>query len=82
MYLAPLIDDLKIQWNDDVPCYDGYRNEIFTLKAVLLWTINNFLAFICSKIVDKVSNFNDRSTHNVMSCCLNTRELYKWMLHI
>ncbi|KAL0555975.1 hypothetical protein IC582_004478 [Cucumis melo] len=45
VYLAPLIDDLKILWNDGVPCYDGYRNEVFTLKAVLLWTINDFLTY-------------------------------------
>ncbi|KAL4035831.1 hypothetical protein IC575_004538 [Cucumis melo] len=45
VYLAPLIDDLKILWNDGVLCYDGYRNEVFTLKTVLLWTINDFPAY-------------------------------------
>jgi len=45
VYLAPLIDDLKILWNDGVPYYDGYRHEVFTLKAVLLWTINDFPAY-------------------------------------
>ena len=43
MYLAPLVDDLKILWNDDVEMYDAYRLEALTLKAMLLWKINDFL---------------------------------------
>ena len=44
------MDDLKILWNDGVEMYDTYRREVFTLKVVLLWTINDFLAYgnMCS----------------------------------
>ena len=42
VYLAPLVDDLNILWKDGIRAFDGYRNEDFTLKAALLWTINDF----------------------------------------
>ncbi|XP_073284694.1 uncharacterized protein [Primulina huaijiensis] len=45
LYLAPLIDDLKFLWDIGVDTYDAYRKEIFSLKAVLLWTINDFPAY-------------------------------------
>ncbi|XP_057775556.1 uncharacterized protein LOC130994528 [Salvia miltiorrhiza] len=45
VYLAPLIDDLKDLWEVGVQTYDGYRDQSFTLKSVLLWTINDFPAY-------------------------------------
>ncbi|KAL0541605.1 hypothetical protein IC582_021658 [Cucumis melo] len=45
VYLAPLVDDLKILWHDGVECYDAYQDECFRLKAILLWTINDFPAY-------------------------------------
>ncbi|KAL4029966.1 hypothetical protein IC575_008194 [Cucumis melo] len=44
-YLAPLIDDLKILWEEGVRCFDAYKEEYFTLRAILLWTINDFPAY-------------------------------------
>ncbi|KAL0539850.1 hypothetical protein IC582_024071 [Cucumis melo] len=44
-YLAPLIDDLKILWEEGIRCFDVYKEEYFTLRAVLLWTINDFPAY-------------------------------------
>jgi len=46
VYLAPLVDDLKRLWEVGVPnVYDAQRQETFTLKAVLLWTINDYPAY-------------------------------------
>lgn len=45
IFLAPLIDDLKLLWEDGVKFYDAYAAEMFTLKIVLLWTINDFSAY-------------------------------------
>ncbi|XP_073119934.1 uncharacterized protein [Henckelia pumila] len=45
VYLAPLIDDLKFLWDTGVEAYDAYRQETFSLRAVLLWTINDFPAY-------------------------------------
>ncbi|KAL0558513.1 hypothetical protein IC582_003087 [Cucumis melo] len=45
IYLEPLIDDLKLLWESGVQCYDAYNEELFNLRTVLLWTINDFLAY-------------------------------------
>ncbi|XP_075481194.1 uncharacterized protein LOC142521906 [Primulina tabacum] len=45
VYLAPLIDDLKFLWDIGADTYDAYRKKIFSLRAVLLWTINDFPAY-------------------------------------
>ena len=45
VYLQPLVDDLKTLWEDGVEVYDAYKQESFTLRVVLLWTINDFLAY-------------------------------------
>jgi hypothetical protein len=45
IYLEPLIDDLKTLWEGVNEVYDAYRQEYFTLRAVLLWTINDFPAY-------------------------------------
>ncbi|KAA0054363.1 hypothetical protein E5676_scaffold302G001850 [Cucumis melo var. makuwa] len=44
-YLAPLIEDLKPLWKNGVECYDAYREEVFNLRSILLWTINDFPAY-------------------------------------
>ena len=45
VYLAPLIDDLKLLWRDAVKARDGFRGDDFILRAVLLWTINDLPAY-------------------------------------
>ncbi|KAL0549285.1 hypothetical protein IC582_013766 [Cucumis melo] len=45
IYLEPLIDDLKLLWESGVECYDAYIEELFNLRTVLLWTINDFPAY-------------------------------------
>lgn len=45
VYLAPLIDDLKILWETGIEVKDAYRQELFTLRAMLMWTINDFPAY-------------------------------------
>ncbi|KAA0058445.1 uncharacterized protein E5676_scaffold535G00240 [Cucumis melo var. makuwa] len=44
-YLAPLIEDVKLLWENGVECYDAYREEVFNLRSILLWTINDFPAY-------------------------------------
>jgi len=46
VYLALLVDDLKRLWEVGVPTvYDAQRQETFTFKAVLLWTINDYPSY-------------------------------------
>ncbi|KAL6289176.1 hypothetical protein ACE6H2_006686 [Prunus campanulata] len=45
VYLEPLIDDLKSLWDGIRGVYDAHIGEYFTLRAALLWTINDFPAY-------------------------------------
>ncbi|XP_056697876.1 uncharacterized protein [Spinacia oleracea] len=45
VYLAPLIDDLKMLWETGVEVFDAHRNEKFNLKAMLFCTIQDFPAY-------------------------------------
>ncbi|CAL9011691.1 unnamed protein product [Prunus brigantina] len=45
VYLEPLIDDLKSLWGGIRGVYDAHNGEYFTLRAALMWTINDFPAY-------------------------------------
>ncbi|XP_021730849.1 uncharacterized protein LOC110697776 [Chenopodium quinoa] len=45
VYLAPLIDDLKMLWETGVEVFDAHRNENFNLKALLFCNIQDFPAY-------------------------------------
>ena len=47
VYLGPLINDLKDIWEVGVgvDVYDANKDETFNLRVILLWKINNFLAY-------------------------------------
>ena len=57
VYLAPLIEDLKLLWEVGIEAFDAYKQEFFTLKAVLLWTISDFPTYgnlsDCTYVVKK-----------------------------
>ena len=45
VFLQPLVEELKILWQEGVPAYDMYKKEPFTLKAIVLWGIHDFPAY-------------------------------------
>ncbi|XP_012701433.1 uncharacterized protein LOC101786371 [Setaria italica] len=45
VYLQPLIDELKELWVKGVETWDAKVKKNFTLRALLLWTINDFPAY-------------------------------------
>ncbi|XP_021775717.1 uncharacterized protein LOC110739569 [Chenopodium quinoa] len=45
VYLQPLIEELKELWEVGVDTYDAMKDETFSLKAALLWTISDFPAY-------------------------------------
>ena len=45
VYLAPIIEDLKIMWEEGVKIFDAYHQELFTFQAILFWTINDFSVY-------------------------------------
>ncbi|XP_038687493.1 uncharacterized protein LOC119986872 [Tripterygium wilfordii] len=45
VYIQPLIDELNQLWCEGVITYDVYTKENFVMRAVLMWTINDFPAY-------------------------------------
>ncbi|XP_019200115.1 PREDICTED: uncharacterized protein LOC109193753 [Ipomoea nil] len=45
VYLAPLVEDLKMLWDEGVMVFDAYSQTNFTLRAMLFCTINDFPAY-------------------------------------
>ncbi|CAM8919460.1 unnamed protein product [Rhodiola kirilowii] len=45
VYIAPLIDDLKLLWDEGARTFDASRQEYFNMRAVLMRTINDFPAY-------------------------------------
>lgn len=41
-YLRPLIDELKILWDEDVEVFNGYEKQNFNLRTIIFYSINNF----------------------------------------
>ncbi|XP_019238267.1 PREDICTED: uncharacterized protein LOC109218359 [Nicotiana attenuata] len=42
VYLQPLIQELRELWYDGVHTLDSSKNEIFKMRAALMWTISDF----------------------------------------
>ena len=45
VFLRLLIDELKKLWEDGVCTYDASTKENFQMRAAVLWTIHDFLAY-------------------------------------
>lgn len=45
IFLRPIVDELKLLWAEGVDVYDASRKESFTMRAALLWTVNDFPAY-------------------------------------
>ncbi|KAL5575260.1 hypothetical protein UlMin_016959 [Ulmus minor] len=72
IYLQPLVDDLKMLW-DGVSAYDAYDNENFKLRALLLWTINDFPAY------GNLAGCTTKGKHACPICAHNTKSV--WLRH-
>ncbi|XP_042419324.1 uncharacterized protein LOC122007859 [Zingiber officinale] len=67
VYLEVLVDDLQLLWEGVDGVYDAYRREVFTLKPVLLWTINDFPAY---------GNLSGCTTHGYYACPICGEDTY------
>ena len=45
VYLRPLVLELKELWENGVTTWDAQTKNYFKLRAILLWTINDFPAY-------------------------------------
>ncbi|XP_042407837.1 uncharacterized protein LOC121997478 [Zingiber officinale] len=67
VYLEVLVEDLQQLWAGVDGVYDAYRREFFTLKGVLLWTINDFPAY---------GNLSGCTTHGYYACPVCGEDTY------
>ena len=44
-YLASFVEDLRKMWDESVFVFDAHANEESTLRAILLYTVNDFPAY-------------------------------------
>ncbi|XP_062118752.1 uncharacterized protein LOC133832424 [Humulus lupulus] len=70
IYLEPLVEDLKLLWNEGVDAHDALDNTNFKLRAILMWTIQDFPAYgnlaeknvcesICNTLLDVAGKSKD-----------------------
>ena len=45
VYLEPLVDELKVTWDEGVRIYDAHSRSFFNIKAILMWVIHEFPAY-------------------------------------
>ncbi|KAI5335864.1 hypothetical protein L3X38_025998 [Prunus dulcis] len=45
VYLRPLVDELKDLWTNGVRTYDKSTGKMLTLRAAVMWTVNDFPAY-------------------------------------
>lgn len=73
VYLQPLIEELKELWEIGVHTYDASKNEMFTLRASLMWTLNDFPAY---------ADLSGWSTKGEFACpTCNKRPQAQWLKH-
>lgn len=87
VYLAPLVDDLRKMWDEGVSVFNAHKNEMFTLRATLMWTVNDFPAYgnlsgyknkgkkACPIFIDDMPSM--RLDHSHKEVYLRTRRLLK-----
>jgi hypothetical protein len=39
VFLEPLVDELKVTWDEGVRTYDGHSRSFFNMKAILMWVM-------------------------------------------
>ncbi|XP_052193807.1 uncharacterized protein LOC127802149 [Diospyros lotus] len=59
VYLQPLIKDLKDLWDGGVETFDASLNEMFNMRAALMWTIGDFPG---------LGNLSGWNTHTSSAC--------------
>ncbi|XP_066316723.1 uncharacterized protein [Miscanthus floridulus] len=73
VYLQPLIDELKVLWEEGVKAWDAKERKDFDLHAILLWTINDFPAYAM------LSGWSTKGKFACPYCHMETD--YLWLKH-
>ncbi|XP_038706800.1 uncharacterized protein LOC120002208 isoform X2 [Tripterygium wilfordii] len=73
VYMQPLVDELKMLWDEGIQTFDASCNQMFQMRATLLWTINDFPAY---------ANLSGWSTKGEYACpCCNSNTQRCWLKH-
>ena len=69
-FLQHLIEELNELWSTGVKTYDCSARTNFTMRAVLLWTISEFLAY---------GMLSGWTTHGRLSCpyCMGSTDVFQ-----
>ncbi|KAI5348790.1 hypothetical protein L3X38_001677 [Prunus dulcis] len=80
VYLRSLVDELEDLWTNGVHTYDKSTGKIFTLQAVVMWTVNDFPAYAmvsgwstkgyiaCPVYTEDVTSVSQRYASNIARC--------------
>ena len=70
VYLKPFIDKLKFLWSDGIHKFDISKKHNFIMKAALMWTISDFLAY---------GMLSRWSTHGKLACpyCMKHTKVFQ-----
>jgi hypothetical protein len=69
VYLRPLILELKELWNNGVKTRDAGSKKNFRLRAILLWTINDFPAYAMLSGWSTKESLHVHIATNILSIC-------------
>ena len=71
IYLQPLIDELNDLWDVGVQTYDASTKQNFCMRATILWTTNDFLAY---------ANLSGWSTKGKFACPICNKDCSSYRL--
>lgn len=73
VYLRLIVDEMKELWDIGVNTYDAFGNEMFKMRALMLWTINDLPA---------LAMLSGWSTKGYLACpvCLD-ETCSRWLVH-
>ena len=78
VFLEPLMEDIKKLWEDGVRAWDAYKQESFTLYAMIFVTINDNPARL--RVTDSSSNHLMYQMSELVSTTLRVLQLLKTCL--
>ncbi|KAL0427833.1 UNVERIFIED_CONTAM: hypothetical protein Slati_2958100 [Sesamum latifolium] len=70
VYLEPLIEELQILWYVYVLTHDNVKNETFTMRVALMWTVNDLPAY------GMASGWSSAGVMGCLVCMKDTRAFY------
>ena len=71
VYLEPLVNELKLTWDEGARTYDAHSRSFFNIEAILMWVIHEFRAY---------GNMFGCTTKGFFACSICGRNTYSMYL--